>query len=69
MISNVSSSLKERIDDEYKRNNRWICACDDVVDGYFLSKMRIVQVDATNADGIHRDEEAVDTIINVTECI
>lgn len=69
MISNVSSSLKERIDDEYKRNNRWICACDDVMDGYFLSKMRIVQVDATNADGIHRDEEAVDTIINVTECI
>lgn len=68
MISNVSSSLKERIDDEYKRNNRWICACDDVVDGYFLSKMRIVQV-ATNADGIHRDEEAVDTIINVTERI
>lgn len=65
MISNVSSSLK----DEYKRNNRWICACDDVMDGYFLSKMRIVQVDATNADGIHRDEEAVDTIINVTECI
>lgn len=68
MISNVSSSLKERIDDEYKRNNRWICACDDVVDGYFLSKMRIVQV-ATNADGIHRDEETVDTIINVTERI
>lgn len=32
------------IDDEYdiSKNNRWIYACDDVVDRYFLSKMRIV---------------------------